>query len=184
MLLAPEFLDLDLPVYSADTEVVSRSDMHLAKLAPTFVRSICVDVPGQLMTLAEILKKTDEELEIVADFCDAEVVQHQWGLVPDNGRCPAIRGMPDGHRLVAEVNTIVRTSNLSGSEQEAIRDRTNEYSRLRGLRLYDVKPAQLMRGNESAHVIGSSVLSAITGQQREIEPRLWWVDIEPRLYRH
>ena len=79
---------LDLPIFPADTPVLHEKfefEFAAARGDESFVRSVALDIPGDMPLLAA-LRQTDEELAILASTIDnTAVVDHQWGLVRSTG---------------------------------------------------------------------------------------------------
>jgi len=105
------------------------------------------------------LARADKELQIVADYCSAEVIPHAWGIV-DNGRLPW---------LVAEVDRVIPANNTSVSpgDIDMVYRGVSKYNKLRAWRrlgLADIDPFQFVTGNN------------LNAQSEE--PKLFLVDIE------
>lgn len=116
------FKSAEITMFPADTPVygprsVQRSDVNVDPItgSETFVRIARMYLPRSLRhrSLENILGGVDRKLEHVANLCDAEVVEHQWGLIPYDGppdpslyssQAPPI---PPSHRLVSKVQYIV-----------------------------------------------------------------------------
>jgi hypothetical protein len=195
MLVAPEFQGLDLPIHDPDTDVLTGDQYcHADELdTPTFIRTITIISHTRDASLAEILKITDQELDTVTELCGALVVGYQWGLQPSEhlpsryGRY-TFRGMPRGHRLVAEVDTLLcppvddDNNDLVESDKKLATGIT-EYYRLNGTRLYDIRWDQFMWSRRRADQIRWNGAVAI-GDKPEPDltaPQMRLVDIEQRL---
>jgi hypothetical protein len=191
MFFASKYHDLDLPVHSPETQVALGGRIWAAgktATGPTFVRGMTIDVPRQLGRLAKVLTKTDKELELAAQACDATVVEHHWGLYPIRDALPdeyedylpADRrrlGMPKGHILVAEVAVVRDATAVSGlSSPEGVYDRIfsglRDYCGVKRLRLSDMKVSAFATG----------FVPQTTTEATETTAREWLIDIEPRLW--
>lgn len=159
MLVAPRYSGIEIPVHDPDVPVATSTQLkqpskfqrEIAQAgAPTFLRAALIELldsehaPG---SLAELLEKTDEELDAVAELCDAEVVGHEWGLYPVKGKgydyeylryLPSfsgvygLEGMPAGHILVAEVELVCdpepeATRGSMGEHLSVIKSGLNRY---------------------------------------------------------
>lgn len=185
MLLAPRYQGLDLPIHGPETEVISKGELKAPEFdakqlqTPSFIRQIVAVVYGTEITLVDLLKKTDEELEIAAEYAGATVVGHQWGLAPAKKGFEhvgftdkTIKGVPEGHHLVAEVDTILPSGYLITSfkllsERRQLKQGINEYNELAGTRLNDINSDQFVYGTPAA----------ASKQDND----MWLLDIEPRL---
>ncbi len=119
MLANPRYHGLDLPVYPPETEIVVPSQRKRAfDCQPRandqvwFVRPVSLDAPFY-PTLLDCLKDTDKELNRVAELCNAETVDHEWGfideqnVIKDNWKTRnSLRLLPEGYLLVAKVAVI------------------------------------------------------------------------------
>jgi hypothetical protein len=174
MLLAPNYSGLELPVYDADTPVVSYGELReLHTNEERVVRPIYLSILKRQVKdgLPAILREADEQLEVVADLCDARVVGHTWALYHDaedqfDGIANGARGLlPEDHVLVAEVDVIHDARQLANtSEVTLVADAINRY-RCNGGSLLDMTPEQFVIGS-CAKALGD-------------EPATWLVDIEP-----
>jgi hypothetical protein len=197
MLLGGSFKGLeDLPILGPETPVVTNRDIRngaFKKAAgPTLIRTVTIgaEVPANLdgFNLVQLLAVTDEELDIVADFCQAEVVNHPWGLyeIPDTEEARAKFGadrindmlhpnlkLPDDHILVAKVDVIKHAMDARFSPTSRINIR-------RGLRTYDERPNRHKLRDIKTDQFLRQYKFGIPSRQRSESLKL--VDIEPRFY--
>jgi hypothetical protein len=132
------------------------------------------------MGLVSALEKADEELEVVAELCDAAVAEHTWGLVPTDTDAnrhlrPWISAheslTPAGHALVSEVDIIKGAVCLGREHSSRLHRRAVEAgvatyydTRRSGTQLEDMDVSQFVSGT-----------STTTNKEG-----IWLVDIEPR----
>lgn len=138
--------------------------------SPTIIREVLVIPPRLcLLSLASLLKKTDRELELVAELSNAKVVGHRWGLV--DGRQPLYRPMqlPKYKTLVAEVDRIEIKDSPTLEQTELLDRGIKEYNQLHGrYRLGDISSGQFIFG-----------VNQNTPTPSSVDPELYLVDIEP-----
>ena len=155
MLLAPRYSGLELPRYEAGTEVVDGEDLYRLKRssAAKVLRTAALraDVFRGALSVGEILKRADEELEAVAELCGTRVVGHTWGMLhdPDNLH-PSYHStpkklLPAKHIFVAEVDVIKGARKLTGQRAAAVESKVNEYYYQGGVRLDDIGARQFIR---------------------------------------
>ena len=197
MLVLPKYEGLDLPVHPQDPEVVEArgyfrpGNYHVTGVSKV-VRAAGVTVFGarkggytaiRELSLKTILDKTDQELEKVAELCEADVIPNEWGLYPvgelypheferyrlEDGNVPA--DMPADHILVAEVGVVHNSDVLTYEQERRIESGVVMYSRESGdLQLNDMsRYGQWVTGHCS------------TGSPLNRSAGIKLVDIEPRL---
>jgi len=169
-----------LEVLPSDTPIAYEQEDFIeeAKRQEFFIRN--VRVPSSTHSifegLNELLTHADNELNELAAFCGATVVNHSWLLVenPSNEgyRQPLV---PTGFRLVARVESIRQAEPVYGGEyfdrvSEGIKkyqlDRSNVFPK--GHKLSDVKHThQFVTGLRGSH-------SEIGLFLPDIEPRFAW----------
>lgn len=198
MLVAPRYEGLDLPVHDPETFVATWMDTRFPQsfeqvvegyTVSTFVKAMMIQLnnlshaPG---SAAELLEKTDQELEKVAELCGALVAGYEWGLYPVEGKdqhykryLPAAKGLggiitlPKNHILVAEVDTIKPAPLAERNALNAV-DTERYYREGRGT--YQLLDAR-RRSREGTHdqfIYGTPVGSS------EEQPAAHLIDIEPR----
>ncbi|HET7673314.1 MAG TPA: hypothetical protein VFK11_02260 [Candidatus Saccharimonadales bacterium] len=134
LVASPEFKDLDLPVFDEATELVWAQDLFNANNADAgpkrnqafpdrVIRPLQMVIDDtQLLKngLMDILRRTDEELGVVAEMCGASVVGHEWGLYPAPPHATQYDGfrpvppelLPEDKILVAIVDVIRGTKDI------------------------------------------------------------------------
>ncbi|HEX4775000.1 MAG TPA: hypothetical protein VH234_05795 [Candidatus Saccharimonadales bacterium] len=193
-------MGLDLPIFPAETRVANKDDLHIAAFdefiaqtnGSTFVRGIGITAISRhtsIYNLMDLLKKTDKELNLVAELCQAIVVNHQWGLYPVNEfpfdryryyRTPNLRTgadliLPKGYILAAEVNLVLEAVWIDAHHDSTAYDQKqgglSKYYKEGEFQLYDMRrPGQMVTGmyTESPVTPPAPVSSCIV----DIEPRL------------
>lgn len=164
---------LELPIFE-DNEVLrlnSQFKEAARQKQPNFVRRINLCYNGSTL-LKACLEEVDMAFVEVAEACNAQVVQHQWGLYIPTSRHKYTQlptaTLPEGYHLAARVNTIIESDSVFASpEDQAQLDQrlTDTYKgnfETENLTLGDMLPRQFMVGEEAA-----------TGQ-----PGVWLVDID------
>jgi|GEM_PF-3139327 hypothetical protein len=138
---------LDLPIYDPETDIkfgpLTRALVETVT-DPSFVRAVRIRTPRRLGKLTEALKRTDEELDLLAEHCGAIVIKHEWGLYPmphrdDNDRIERYRpdarnmrhlGIPRGHIVAAEIPVLPHFEKLPPEESVRTQKSVDEYLRL------------------------------------------------------
>lgn len=201
---SPEFRDLDLPVYEEATELVWAQDLFNANnadagpernqaLPDRVIRPLQMLVEDtQLLKngLMDILKRTDDELAVVAEMCGAFVVGHEWGLYPAPQHATQYSGfrplppelLPEDHILVAEVDVIRGTKDIVSLDLNIAEGTehwyapTEAYGRInQGITNYynDDRPHKHTDIRDDQFVVGTCPQA--TGNLEHT----WLVDIEP-----
>ena len=183
---------LALAIYSSDEIVVPKGGIPaFIKQNPeanTFLRAVMAFLPRSLYDvpasdrLGKLLKKIDEELELLARLCGANVLYHQWGLW-DMGKHrddfaatwpPQKLQLPDNHAIVANVPVIrdIEPVISLSTESKHILLGLSMYEGLDPSqdRLYD-RYDQIRKGAVPETHLGAAAVG------------LWWPDVEPRLRR-
>ncbi|MEO8862708.1 MAG: hypothetical protein ABI354_00090 [Candidatus Saccharimonadales bacterium] len=175
---------LDLPIFSTDDVIVSRSKFADAAQQPdlvaplgtdTFIRRTTLNA-DDYVSLKGALRAADEELNIVADYCSANVIGHKWGLyeagetILDDGEPSEL--LPKGYLLAAEVDAVIDATKPDFLASRAISIALGDY-RDRRTRLFskNIVRAYLTDMHTNQFVIGSPPSALGRG--------LWLVDIEP-----
>ena len=211
MLFAPKYHNLDLPVFDPETRPAIQSDMqHQAEEAlssardngsaaeATFIRAVGVHKPFLMSSnVNKLLQRTDEELETLAELCDALVVRHQWGMYElneDNYNKyePYLPGtidrlaLPNNHILAAEVKAVDKAGPLTagdhGDEEsyQSVSDGLNEYRMLRGIRLGDLAMRQFITVTDT-DISAAADCDFAGAAEAGTDSQVWLTDIEPRL---
>lgn len=173
---------LELPIYEAGADVVCTPEDFVAipqRSGDFCLRLVGIKVPED-GTLLSYLKDTDEELELAADACKAEVVEHSWGLwSTEDTKIPSRIVDPEGivpvgFKLISRVAIIdeLAPPNYAAWNNELIQGLANDYpanNRLLGKRvkLSDLATQQFIWG--------------ISRPDQSNKPKRWLGDIEPRL---
>lgn len=167
--------------YPPDTPVVRNVKGYFNDAAPedatSFIRSVTLTTPRICTKSLEwLLKRADDELQTVAELCEAEVVPHQWGIIKNERRLRTPWQL-GSTLLVAKVDRITPVEPVPETAHAKIIDGTNAYfsfglARLmHRYRLADIHDRQFIYGiNETAR--------ATTGES--VEPAFHLADIEPR----
>lgn len=181
MLLAPRYQGTELPIFPDSTEVVLYPGGYTPKPGQeSFVRAVRMNTPiSMLGHLGRILKRTDQELETVAEYCEAPVVEHTWGLAKINSenarpgrrsefivRAHSRLRIPRGYLLAAEVAVVPGAKRLETEDSQnypSITAGLDKYYERKGIKLSDLR-------------LGQFVINASNGQ-----PVM--VDVEPFLSR-
>lgn len=121
MLTVPKYRGLELPIFDDSREVLEPGiDTERIDNESKFLRPITVIAPETFDSLEKVLAVTDTELQVIANICDADVINHQWGLTA-RGNMPrdyldAVAEpecnwrsdlIPPGYCMVAEVDTLI-----------------------------------------------------------------------------
>lgn len=174
------FKNLDLPVFRGERVFPYAWMRPLDYNQESFIRGSRIHVPlrrhgapGRQLT--DILKRTDEELEHVAQLCGSRVVAHTWGLAqlaPHQqefykeivSKRPRL---PSGYILAAEVELIAGDDRLDYRHPEAalqIQSGLDAYYGQAGLKLSDMGSNQFMLDSRSQDLV-----------LVDIEPRWAWL---------
>lgn len=121
MLAVPKYRGLELPIFDESREVLEPGiDTDRIGNESKFLRPITVVAPEVFDGLEKVLAVTDTELQVVADICGAEVINHQWGLIKRSNMPQDFLDalaepecnwrsdlLPSGYCMVAEVDTLI-----------------------------------------------------------------------------
>lgn len=208
MLLAPKYEGLDLPVHDPDTFVATNRELKSPTFAqdftgnytvPKIVRAVAIQLKHLAhapRSAAEMLDRTDRELDAVAELCGALVVGYEWGLYKVDGRdptyrkyIPALQGLggiidlPKNHILVAEVDvvkpTVTEQDRALGYDapwRAEVREGVSEYygNGSGTYQLFDMRFGCAGSARTDQFISGAPV-TAVDGA-----PQTHLVDIEPR----
>ncbi|MBP7806973.1 hypothetical protein KA047_00565 [Candidatus Saccharibacteria bacterium] len=167
--------------YPPDTRVIRDVKGYFSDVITeddsSFIRSVTLTTPRICTKSLEwLLKRADDELQTVAELCEAEVVPHEWGILKNERRLRSPWQL-GSTLLVAKVDRITPIEPIPEAAHAKIIEGTNEYfsfglARLmHRYRLADIHDRQFVYGiNENAQVA--------TGELAE--PGFHLADIEPR----
>lgn len=177
------FGGLDLPVYPADTEVLSSSDQYIDAVESgktSFMRAVGIMAPT-MDSLRDCLETNESELMRLADLCKSEVVDHEWGffdnkdqqIVPNTMPRFSYELLPANHLLVAKVAVIepvIEPGSLGVMTQRfelILRGIKRYHQEQRLYKLFDARVDQFSIGINRARLANPNLA--------------WFLDIEPRL---
>jgi len=181
MLVNPNFLGVDLPVYDSDTEIIYTPQQFVDIpnfTSDTFIRAVGINDPcGE--TLASILSTTDAELQRLAETSEVSIIEYEWGLWNSGNRDIPLKRhiaqrfpniLPPSHVLVAKV-ALIDSHKPAATWKDDLITRVRKYNHFTAneeskLVLSDIGSDQFMWGACRKTMRG---------------PRTWLVDIEPRL---
>jgi hypothetical protein len=163
-----------IKIYPPDTEYVGNLWCDMPSEGTSFIRATELDPPLLCFkSLEQILYKADQELEKVAQFCGAQVVPHEWGLIPGARKGYRQAQQLGDNLLVAKVDRIepVKPRPVIGLVPQVWRglDRYNRYARIRRYGLTNINSGQFMYGTNTNSGEGST----------KQDPNYYLVDIEP-----
>lgn len=163
-LLAPRYTGIEIPVFSPDTRVCHRYE--LGELGSSedervrdgsFVRAVLFEPPPTMIehSLADVLGRTDEELERVARLCGAVTLKPKWGLFQTDNLSQFHGGyhqspqpqLPNGYILLAQVDLVpdAREINNKKTLRKISKGIDNYYTRSAKDWLRDIKPEQFVK---------------------------------------
>lgn len=187
--ILPRYREVDLPVFTSETVgslhrgPIDYNNTSRLTDNKTFVREVDL-IPYFIMfgSLKRVLKHTDKQLDRAAEYCDASVIGHTWGLYRSlphrtmyNG--PSFnfrRFIPYGYTLAAEVDCLEDISHFGEWDDETHRTVIN------GVCKYNRWPMKRLRGGLGD--IECQQFSIATNRNKQTvcsEPELTLHDIEP-----
>jgi hypothetical protein len=173
------YRDIDLPTFDSSRPLLrTHAQFMTAGIADKdqpFLRHTRIYAPGT-RNIHELLSRTEDELEAVANFCGAMVLPHTFGLYKirlPKDFCEK-RLLPVGYVLAAEVVPIASPS-LTVEQSVQIGTGLSHYYRTETIgMLTDITPKQFKFG--SIPILPTENPDAQTDRREG----LWLHDIEPR----
>lgn len=138
----------------------------------TFVRPITLFAPrGNFGPLEPLLWRADREFALVGMLTRAEVIPHEWGLIPGQDLWGNDRRLPVGTRLGAKVERVAPSdeSEITEGAVDLLVRGCRKYRQLSLLRrkgLSDINPSQFVHGTTPSNP----------------EPTFHLVDIDPKFH--